>query len=83
MVQRTPLIIHIQAPRVHDFLTTLNPAFGELNYDEDLHEKYLVMDWPSNGQYVIMNEDLLRRNFDMGRAKPTWFFNPITAEAWM
>lgn len=80
MTQSTPLVIHIATPRVHSFLTTLDPKFGELDYDTHLHERYLVMDWPSNGQYVIMNEEQLERVFDTETAREAWFFKAAIME---
>lgn len=77
--QKTPLVIPIDAPRVHSVLSILNPEFKAMEY-EDIHNKYLVMDWPANGQYVLMNAEQLNRNFDTRTIRGTWFFQPFVVD---
>lgn len=74
----TPIAVLIDAPRTAAFLGNLNPAIKELDYDKDLHQRYFVMDWPGDGQFVIMAREQFENIFEVGT--DAWFLKPFLVE---
>jgi hypothetical protein len=72
-----PIAIYIAAPRTAHILMTLDRRIGELDYDRDLHEHYIVFDAFAPGQYVIMTVEQFDKMFDLGLGTEPWFFQPV------
>lgn len=73
----TPIAVHIAAPRTAHVLGVLDPTLNELDYDEDLHDHYVVFDYPENGKYLIMTNSVFHDVFE--ESQETWFFQPTLA----
>lgn len=47
--------LEIDMPKIHDILIALDPTFMELDYENDLHQKFIVFDFPKKGQHAIID----------------------------
>lgn len=70
-----PIAIKIDAPRTAHILAILDPTIRELNYDKDLHQHYIVFDFPKNGDYVIMKPKKFHKKF--GYCRGVQFMSPF------
>lgn len=53
--------IEITSPRVAEIVRVMCPALQEVDYDKDLHENFVIFDWPTNGLITMVTpEDLAK-----------------------
>ena len=75
--QFAPIAVLISAPRTAHILGMLDPTIEELDYYTDLHDHYVVFDFPTNGKYLIMTREAFDQSFE--EEQSTWFFQPVIA----
>lgn len=49
--------LEITSPKIAEILTCLDPQFAQLNYDEDLHLNFVVFNYPTPGEFVLVRSD--------------------------
>lgn len=56
--------IEIRNPKIAHIMSVFDPTLEELDYDQDLHMKFFVIDFPEPGKYAIVTPETFNDHFD-------------------
>lgn len=59
----TPFAIQIKTPEALPLLAKIYPSVKKMDYVKDLHNKYLLVDFPKKGKIRLMSPKAFRETF--------------------